>query len=131
MKEKAFEKVTEYIDSIAAKMGVAAEHVYGILIRQQIAEGVADIITAVLILIVGYIVCKYFTKLTRGKAARAKEKWITDIDDDIVVFLRYAVWVVYFVLAIIAVCTVPGAITKLINPEYYAIKEILDALGGK
>lgn len=118
MKEKIYGKATEYIESLASSLGVAAEHVYGILVRQQIAEGITTlIIFGVIYAVLGTIV---------GIAVK-KSDFRYDFISNYVVILGSVVLVI---VSAFAIFELRGAIMQLINPEYYAIKEIMDVIKG-
>jgi hypothetical protein len=121
MKDKAFEKVTEYIDAMAAKLGVAAEHVYGILVKQQIAEGITYVIVMPLILAVLAFVLTKLIKSLKSYEGYDPEGYIAGI-----AISGLALLIVF----VVAIFVVPEAILKISNPEYYAIRELLDAVGG-
>jgi small-conductance mechanosensitive channel len=122
VKEKVFEKVTQYIDALAAKLGVAAEHVYGVLVRQQVAEGIVDIVVGTLVLAV--LIFALMVLIKKVELPR-----IVDEFD----LLEY-VFVAAILLLIIglpgsyAVSEISDGIKHVINPEYYAIREILNAI---
>lgn len=120
MKTKIYEKATEYIESLASSLGVAAEHVYGILVKQQYVTGIADAIFAVIFAIVVTICYKVGKWLATSEMAYRKDwEWLTFIP------------VLIGVFAIVFMCvSLYSAIGHLVNPEYYAIKEIMDVLKG-
>jgi hypothetical protein len=131
MKEKAFQKATEYIDAIAAKLGVAAEHVYGILVRQQYVEGITTILGCLTFVAVMFFISRKITDLTKSTRESAKKKSFTEISEDLAHVVLVLGWIAFFFALIFASFAIPDSVAKLINPEYYAIKEILDAIGGK
>jgi hypothetical protein len=143
MKEKAFEKVTDYIDAVAAKLGVAAEHVYGVLLRQSFATGIADTVLGVILLAVLITICtliiKAYTKAEykrdEGRIYSSHEipvnfyaKLKDFIDDNDLFWFLFTI--VSICLAIFSIVCLYCGILELINPEYYAIKDILSAISG-
>lgn len=126
MNEKALDKVMQYIDALAAKLGVAAEHVYGVLVRQQLAEG----ITHTAILTVSFIV----SLVTFVIIFRALANYVGYNDEPCVIgltitgFSTFVLFAANFVLFAANVILLPGYIMHIINPEYYAIREILDVI---
>ncbi|MGC4375772.1 hypothetical protein WD019_02355 [Fictibacillus sp. Mic-4] len=119
MNDKLVDKATEYIDAIASKLGVAAEHVYDILVKHAIVSGIRDIILALVLGAVTYGLVRL-------------SKWLTT-SDEAFEFESYAPFVLFIGLVAfaLAIISLYFGIGELINPEYYAIKEILDAFGGK
>lgn len=125
-------KVFEYIDALALNLGVASEHVYTLLVKQQMIGGISGIIFAFLYVIVGYLAVKKISEATLSTEVKAKSGgWFSDttIGEDLTIFARRALWVVYGIVVIIALFTLPYDLMRLINPEYYAIKEILNVFG--
>jgi TRAP-type C4-dicarboxylate transport system permease small subunit len=122
VKEKVFEKVTQYIDALAAKLGVAAEHVYGVLVRQQVADGVVGLsifaFLLVLLVISIYLAIKFISKSENGE----------DVEGFIAGAFGFAAIIIGAIVLIQVIFFVPSDIKQLINPEYYAIREILDAI---
>jgi len=107
------QKVFEYIDQIAAKLGVAAEHAYPLLIKQQRINGVMDLLFGIAAIILIPYCIRWTVKLSKH------------YDYDI-----YAI--VPIIVGIIAAIFGPMAlyygVGELLNPEYYAIKDILSIL---
>ncbi|MDQ0270764.1 hypothetical protein [Cytobacillus purgationiresistens] len=143
MKEEIFSKATEYIDAIAANLGVAAEHVYGLMVQQKFTEGVAETIVGVLMLILfivtltlvigAYLNPKYKTvgdgylKAEVPSNIYAKVYELIDRTDG---FAHMIIVPFLLLTALFGTLCIYSGILTLINPEYYAIKEILDAFGG-
>lgn len=120
------DKAMEYIDKLAAKLGVMTEHVYGVLVKQAFANGVTDAIIGGVFLMIAVIAGVIITKVTVKSYEKSHCSWDYE-------------WFPV-VLAVCFLVVTPGGfgiyaisegIKALINPEYYAIKEILDTIGGK
>lgn len=130
-------KAFEYIDAVASNLGVATEYVFTILVRQQFAEGIAWLVISIITVVLGGFLLKWFFRGTNEKLKGIREKqanrWYETSDgEDIFLGLRWVVFVAYSIFVIVVLSTLPNTITQIINPEYHAIKEILDALtGGK
>jgi hypothetical protein len=105
------EKITQYLEQMAAKLGVAAEHVYGVLVRQQWTEGVTGIIGGALFLVLA-LMCAYLLVKFR------EESGLELILIPVGLFAMLA-WMVGI-----------DGIKHVMNPEYYALKEIMDVIGG-
>lgn len=107
------QKADELIKSIASKMGMAADHFYPILLKQQVVSAWLWIIAAVCawaILIGGtFFICKA-TK---------------SVDDEGTVFgFITCIGIITLFISIVAF----SSIGQIINPEYYALTEILTYL---
>src|SRR5690625_2832396 len=108
------EKIAEYIETLAAKLGVAAEHVYGVLVRQAFVDGVRGVIFAIVLAGVSYLMFRITTRVIRS-------------EDEAFAIFPIAAFVITLVMALVFMY---NGIGQLINPEYYAIREILDVVGG-
>jgi hypothetical protein len=122
MNEKVFEKVTQYIDALAAKLGVAAEHVYGVLVRQQVAEGIVNIIVGTLVLAV--LIFALMVLIKKVELPRI----VDEFDLLGYVFVAAILLLIIGLPGSYAVSEISDGIKQVINPEYYAIREILDAI---
>lgn len=119
------DKAMEYIDKLAAKLGVAAEHVYEVLVKQAIANGVANVLIGALVIAAAILLSAYTVRFVKK---RLKTHGMDGVD----LFVLIIFCLVFIVLPVFGgIASVADGITALVNPEYYAIKEILDTIGGK
>ena len=117
------EKLSEAVKVMAEKLGVAVEKLYPILIRQAYVEGyisLAWVIFGILgIMICGYLFWKSFKSLTTDNNVN---------DDDARVFvLSISAFIVIVSIAAVII-NIGNAIRALANPEWYAIKMILNLI---
>jgi hypothetical protein len=119
------EKITQYIDAIAQKLGVATEYVWEVLTKQMVIEGWVYSITLIggsLLMIFGLYKLAMYIKNNYDD--------LYDKDFEFPIMLLAAIYTVFvFVLLVVTFVETPGNIMKIVNPEYYAIKEILEAIG--
>lgn len=120
------DKAMEYIDKLAAKLGVAAEHVYGVLVKQAFASGVTDSIIGFIFLMIAVIAGVIITKVTIKIYGERYCNWDCEW-----FFVVLAVGLLVILPGVFGIYAITEGIKALINPEYYAIKEILDTIGGK
>ncbi|MDE1437634.1 hypothetical protein P9C91_18085 [Bacillus licheniformis] len=120
------DKAMEYIDKLAAKLGVAAEHVYGVLVKQAFASGVTDSIIGFVFLMIAVIAGVIITRVTIKVYGERHCNWDCEW-----FFVVLAVGLLVILPGGISIYVITEGIKGLINPEYYAIKEILDTIGGK
>lgn len=116
-------EIKQALTEIAKGLGVAAEHVYEVLVRQQVVIGITGILWPILAVIVLLVLSKLFVKYLAVPALKKQIK-----SEDLAVIILFAAiflgigWVVLLINGIISVVESVG---HLINPEYYALKEIL------
>lgn len=120
------DKVFQYIDSLAEKLGVAVERVYEVMYKQMIVEGVISVVTAVTSILFITVGTKYFVKLLRYLEEKSDESWSDNRWD----ILKVISWIIYLIILVISIISIyidiPMAIGKLTNPEYYLMKDIME-----
>ena len=104
-------RFADAVASLANALGVAASHVYEVLIRQAVSQGVAYAIGAG-----ACAVAAVWIGRLASKAVKDKEDYSPPL-----VFLT-------IVAACGAVFAASQCAMHLINPEYYAIKEVMSLL---
>lgn len=136
MGEVIYGDIKQYIEELANSLGVAAEHVYELLVRQQVISGIVGITVGGLILIAGLAII-FFTIVAMIKAEWVGGTYSKTPSNKYASYLELGdgfVFQLVVALSIVAViiCTfvVSGSIMQLINPEYYAIREIMDVFKG-
>lgn len=143
------EKAFEYIDAIAAKLGVAATQILEVMAKQMVVEGIIyGIITLLLLTLSGYIVSvlirsvayrKYKTEVVKnswGEEVSVKvpdslpTKIYESLGEDGRIGLSILAFAVVGIITLASIFTLSESVMKIINPEYYVIREILNLLGG-
>lgn len=106
--ETIYDKTTEAISGLANALKVPAEHVYGVLVKQQIVESWGLLLAVIIFSILSYI----FIKLGNDC------NWRTEgyIPASLVSLMTLGVFIVLFIV---------HGLTGFFNPEYGAIKEIM------
>lgn len=134
--DKVYEDVKGYIDAIAENLGVAAEHVYELLVKQQVIEGAVGLIVGGIILLVSVLIIT-MTFIAKHKATWHEGHFSRKPTNGYASYINFGegvvCWIVFgmAVLAvIICTCVVAESALQLFNPEYYAIKEIMDVFKG-
>ena len=109
--ETIFPSVKEAIGSIAKSIGVAAEHVYGVLVKKYIVIAAKELLfftISILLLIFGWL----------GYNKRSKEKITYNIVPSVMCF---CIGIIMFMCV-----NFDDMLMGLINPEYGALNYILD-----
>ena len=110
-------QVIAVIDALAAKLGVAAEYVYPLMIRQAYVEGVISLLRIVL-------VCVYLYGLYRAIKWLKEDGWNADLEFVYMLSLVFAGIAAIAFVAFVPSC-IKIAVTAFANPEWYAIQQIL------
>lgn len=120
------EEVWKRLDALGGKLGVATEFLWGVLVKQQVVEAVYGAIA------VGLWLClmTWLVRNYKSLIARVRKGWH---DDDPFVALPTCIGgIVGFVLTIFILAVgLPACINGFLNPEYGALKEILETVKGK
>ncbi len=139
MKNEVINKVDQYIQQMAESLGVAAEHVYGILVKQQIVFGVMSVGGALLSLTLLILFLMFISKAFKEADIEetnyrfSSSKRANNFYGSVVISMREGYPTYWFPLGMLAILTlillilaIISGIPHILNPEYYAIKEIMD-----
>lgn len=113
-------QLVEALKPVAAKLGVAAEHMYGVMVRQSLVDGISGL--------VGWLVFAAFVMYAgyRMRGAWSAEKnWAGGGDKEFMLFMTWAFQGV--AIAMIAI-SLSAYLPMILNPEYGAIKTLLDSV---
>src|SRR5699024_12561371 len=126
MEEKAF----EYIDAIAANLGVAAEHVYGALLKQAMVSGLRSVVYIILCLAVVYMVIRLLKKVyTDVRDGNNNSIFLDGWDiSSAGIIASFVGGIALFILFIAIIANISNATTALLNPQYWPLQEILDMI---
>ena len=126
------EKAIEYIDALAANLGVAAEHVYGALLKQAMLSGVRSLVFIVICLAVVYMIIRLFNRIITDVKAGNNDSIFMDGwgISPAGIIASFAGGIAMFILFIVILSDISNATTALLNPEYWALREILDMIKG-
>lgn len=105
------------IQGLASALKVGAEHVYLVLVKQQLVYSICWLISWILII----IVLTYFIKF-------AKHVWKEDDEGGLVV--SFVIGICLIVWLSINLCHIDNMVTGFVNPEYGAIMEIMNFATG-
>lgn len=105
---------------VAQKLGVAAEHMYWVLVRQSIAESLSNIaslgIVSLFVMYLGYSM----------RSSSRKDGYSSNDRS----FLLAVGWLATALGVVIMAAALGTNMAGLVNPEYGAIKTLLDAVHG-
>lgn len=114
---KIYTDVKVGISALASSLKVGSEHVYGILVKQQMVKSVSWCVMIAIsllpLLVFGKIIWKWAVK-----NHAESEGFCT--------FVAVIFFVMTIIPSIISIFYIPTIITGFVNPEYGAIKDIID-----
>lgn len=148
MTDEQIDRILDGLGQVAEKLGEGAEHIYGVLVRQSFVEALYYLIPALLIFVAAGAIKRH--ALTdarledeldaRKEATRSyndpwrrprtdnptKEELQKAADEYNTHRLTIWTWVAIFFLVGVGSLFLTPAIGRFINPEYYALKELLE-----
>jgi len=110
--------LTNLLEQLALKLGVTTEYLWTVLIRQAKISGVMNAAGILLIIVLGFILFKAY-KYAEKKDLLDSQAW------DFGLLVSYIIWAGMIIISPILFYNM---ITALMNPEYWALSEILDTL---
>ncbi len=115
------EQIQEVLDVLAARFGATGEHLWEVLVRQQVVEGWAAIIAPTCLFWVGAIFALYTLWHYRGEDEDAERH-----PDSCPGGWSAMAALVCFAFAVFGIFVIGiTGVLQLINPEFYALKELL------
>jgi hypothetical protein len=111
---KVYNDVKSGLNGLEEALKVGSEHVYGVLIKQQLVTAISYLILVILLL----IACPFSVKL--------EKKWRAEHDDFGDGPACLVPIIVNITTVIVIFITITDIITGFINPEYGALKDIMN-----
>lgn len=143
MGEIIYGDIKQYIDELAQSLGVAAEYVYELLVKQQVISGIVWTSVSVIMIALSLSVILFLITALR-KAEWESVKGVGFFSDSIkeptngyakiiaigdgALVLVVSILATFFLIVSIIAVLENGM--QIFNPEYYAIREIMDVFKG-
>lgn len=112
-------QVFDHIDALAAKLGVAAQFLWGVLLKQAYVEGWTYIVFYVLW---AGAFCGWIAVFRKFR--RLEEESRYNNGEDAWAFVSAIYGIVMAIALVVALCTVPTTLTDFINPSYSALLQL-------
>lgn len=113
------------IKQLANALSVGAEHVYTVLVKQQLVHSIVNLLIAVLGLIIWYIV---YRLMRYGLSESENAGYSIFLERPAILAVTKLVAFFAFLLTIGVICELPQTVTGFINPEYGAMKDIVQMI---
>ena len=118
------EKSQKLIEALALKLGVTVDHLWAVLVYQAYVAFWAEMIQWAICIAIFIVYAKYartmFDKV-RGSASCDRLDWL-------MLFVCTSAFTL--VMFLTAFFSIEGTITKIANPEYYALEKIMAGAKG-
>jgi len=122
-----YKDLSEKIEALARALRIASEHVYEVLIKQQVVNAVTWVIIYVLFFIAAVSFWKGFHKNYKRVSIK-EDPWYGDDMDTHFGLLGYLIVanILSLIFAITFVITISETVMGFYNPEYGAMRDIMD-----
>jgi hypothetical protein len=123
------ENVEKMLVELAGKLGTTIEHLWEVLIRQSYIAGISDILA----IIIWSVIFKWTYHVIKRKTTSSGLLSTSCADwDDEQAKVAWMVWVVFAFIAVsIVACSLGSIIGSLVNPEYWALNQLVSAGKGE
>lgn len=115
------QELLKRLDAVAAKLGTTTEYLWKVLVRQGYVEGITDVLSGVTCLVMTIVLYRFTVKWTKMKPG--EHEWTEG--QSACVWLGTILGLAFAVAT--SACLTAG-IKELLNPEYFALREILQAI---
>ncbi|MDN9010010.1 hypothetical protein [Brevibacillus laterosporus] len=124
------DKIAAYLEQLASQLGTASGHVFELLVQQQITVGIVKIAVLIPIMVLAWFGWRFTEKrrIEIEEHNASLKGWFGRVNPT-----GEDYWVIrgLSIVAVIVggIVSIHG-ILNVLNPEYYAILEIIYAIGG-
>jgi len=115
------EQLIGLIDKLAVKLGIAVEILWTALIKQAYVSNTVDLVAFFILAAISIWGFKFIRNKTKDGG-----EWHDDGDASGISWLLWGLYTI--VIALIICLNLSGTVSGIINPEYWALKEILGAV---
>ncbi len=118
------EQLTIMLTQLANELGTTIEMLWGVILKQAQISALLSIAWIGFVLLYGgtlYIKHKEFSKPDKKNYGRTKY-----FEDDLTGIVMNLLLLVWIITAAVGILEIQNAVTALLNPEYWALQEILE-----
>jgi hypothetical protein len=114
------EQLIGLVDKLAVKLGVAVEILWAALIKQAYVSNIVNLVAFFILAAISIWGFKFVSNKTKDGG-----EW-DNLDSGGIAWLFWGAYTI--VIALIICLNLSGTVSGIINPEYWALKEILGAV---
>ena len=114
------EKTEILIRELAEKFGTTGQHLWEVMVKQGPISGMINLLVLIVFIFISFAGYRFL-----------KKKFVKNPNDpyrndDEVVVIFWGIWAVCtFIIVVISATCLSSVITSIINPEYWALKQLL------
>lgn len=118
------QQLSKLLEKLATKLGTTTEYLWGVLLRQARISATITLFYLILFTTIGIILFKLHRKFIKTDA-RDHNLYYHQEELGVIMAVAAILWGICFAWS---VCSLPNIFNGYTNPEYWALKEILNAL---
>uniref|UniRef100_A0AB39C8C4 Membrane protein n=1 Tax=Staphylococcus phage UHP46 TaxID=3234966 RepID=A0AB39C8C4_9CAUD len=131
---KLEDKVLERIDALGGKIDNISQHAWESLVKYQIIHGVINVIIGIVIIALTIFLWKVFINQYKKVNSEDYARSLLFEDDEDLSIIGIVYLLLVFLLTIIAfvylVTGAPTDIMRIVNPEVFAVKDLINQAKG-
>ena len=112
------DKTLQVLTDLANKLGTTAEYLWGVLLKQAPITGSLSLLAIGVWVTACAMVVRYVARKTGGK----NPEWY---EEGLQVFAWFCTVILCVLTAVVVTIEIGDAVTALVNPEYWALRQIL------
>ena len=123
------EQTVRLIEDLASKLGTTSEYLWSVLIRQAPIDSITSIIQIICVIIFGVVLVKLHLKFSVRDTQNHGIYSATIYDRNMgVTIIMYISACIFVILSIALFFQIHSIVAGLINPEYWALEEIIRSI---
>lgn len=114
------------LEKLAAKLGTTAEYLWSVLIKQAAISATTTLVYLMFIILFGVLLYKAHRRLSKPSTNNSRREYSIYEDLEWPISVMVVAALLWAIFAIAVFFSIPDIINGYFNPEYWALKEILD-----
>jgi len=124
-------ETNQLLMQLAQKLGTTTEYLWSILVNQAPIAATTLLVQTIIVLIFGYFLYRMHIHLSKKRVDSRQNEYKLYWEYEEFASIPMIIGIVIFIiLIIICFCSFDSVIYGYFNPEYWALKEILNSLKG-
>ena len=112
------------IQELADKLGTTTEYIFGVMVQQAPVYAAITVVEMLAVSLYGWVLWKIHCKFSKKQEGSSWTYY--ENDEGIILVPLIIAALIWFVLFLCCLFAIHPAITAIINPEYWALKRIVN-----
>jgi len=119
------EELTPMLEKLAEKLGTTTEYLWGVLLKQAPITAVTELVYLILVVLCGITLYKIHKRLSKKVDGNNS---IYYESEELVIVPMVIATIIWAILFIICFLSIGSIVTGFLNPEYWALDEIMSLI---